>query len=225
MDWHPLMLVRALKGLRCVSCFFNGDFYMSIRKTNIALAAALAASITLAGQTAEPMLDNIANITVMKIVEVDAKGACVLFYTVGTSTKVVTDLKGDVRVYGGSDLALAAVKRSGVGSAVDVSIRKFDPVVNVGNPVQSLINSHKSAVREATSALTNQTTVNTAKTAAEAQDWDTQVGTPQRAEYDDIVQRLAVVTEWKTSIDARVTALAASLTAANISPVTYLPIP
>jgi hypothetical protein len=197
---------------------------MSIRKTNIAMAAALAAGVTLAGQTAEPMLDNISGITAMRIVETDAKGACVLFYTVGTDTKVVTDLKGDVRVYGGSDLALAAVKRAGVGSAVAVSIRKFDPVVNVGSPVQSLINSHKSAVREAKSALDNRGAIVTAKAAAEAQGWNSQVGTPQRAEYDDIVTRLAVVTEWKTSIDERVNSLAASLTNAGISPVTYLPI-
>lgn len=196
---------------------------MSIRKNAIAAAAALSASITVAGQTAEPMLDNVGGITAMRIVETDAKGNCVLFYTVGADTKVVADLKGDVRVYGDLSLALGAVKRSKVGSAVAVSVRKFDPVVNIGSPVASLINLHKNAVREAASALTNANAIAVGKTAAEAQAWNTQVGTPERAEYDDIVARMAVVTEWKTSIDARVLALAASLAAANINPVTYQP--
>ena len=198
---------------------------MSTQKYAIAVAAALAASVTIAGQTCEQLLDNTAAITGMRVVEVDASGRAVLFYTVGADTKVVCDTMGAVRIYGDVSAAMAAVKRSRVGSAVAISVRKFDPVINVGSPVASLINAHKAAKKEKNTADSSKAKVNVDKLAAEGSGWDVEVGTPQRASYDDIVQRLATVSEWQTQIALRVTALTASLTTAGIDAVTYLPIP
>ena len=201
---------------------------MSVKRSLVASAAALAASIAFAGGTVEAMLDTTQGISAMSIVETSTSGAAVLFYTVGTGgaavTKVVTDAKGDVRIYGDSASAMGAVKRAGVGSNVVVTVRKFDAPVNVGSPVKSLIASHKQAVKEAATGALNRAELLSKKTAAEAQGWNTQVGTPYRAEYDDIAGSLAIVSEWKTASDARVTSLATALTAAGINPVTYLPV-
>ena len=61
---------------------------------------------------------------------------------------------------------------------------------------------------------------------AESLGWNTSPeGSPEKAEYDDLVTRKATVQEWKDATDARVAALAAALTAAGIDPVTYLPLP
>lgn len=196
---------------------------MSLSKTKIAVAAALAATVSIDGKTVEQLLNDTVGVTAMRIVETDDKGSCVIFYNVGTVSKVVTDTKGDVRVYSDSSSALGAVKRAGVGSGVAVTVRKFDQVVSVGSPVKSLINAHKFSKREAVTAAENFAAIGVQKSAAEAQNWNTQVGTPQRAEYDDIAERSAIVNEWKTLTDTRLVALAASLTAAGISPVTYLP--
>lgn len=197
---------------------------MSLLKSRIAVAAALSASLTVMGKTAEQLLNNIAGITAMRIIETDDRGACVVFFAVGADVKVITDAKGDVRVFGDASSALGAVKRAGVGSGVAVTIRKFDPVVSVGSPLKSLINSHKFAKREAATAAVNLAAINVEKGAAEAQNWNLQVGTPKRAEYDDIAERSAIVNEWKAATDASVIAFAASLTAAGISPITYLAI-
>jgi leucyl aminopeptidase (aminopeptidase T) len=200
---------------------------MSIKKSAVATAAALAAGMTVAGSTVEQLLDNLQGITAMKIVETDAQGRAVLFYTTGSGqtavTKVVTDTKGDVRIYGDASSAMSAVKRAKVGSTVAVTVRKFDVSVSVGNPTQALIAAHKASVKEVANALASRTEINRSKVSAEAQDWNTQVGTPERAEYDDIVTRLSIVDEWKAAMETRVTALATALTAAGISPTTYQP--
>jgi hypothetical protein len=197
---------------------------MSTKKYAIAVAAALAASVTIAGQSCEQLLDNTVGITAMKVIEVDASGSAVLFFTAGTDTKVVCDSLGAVRVYGDVSSAMAAIRRAKVGSGVAISVRKFDPVVTVGSPVAGLISSHKAAKKEKVLADANHAKIVTDKVAAEGQNWDDEVGTPLRAAYDDIVQRLATVGAWKAQIAARVTALSASLATAGISDVTYLPL-
>lgn len=202
---------------------------MSVKKSAVATAAALAATLAFAGGMVEAQLDTTQGISAMHIVETSTSGSAVLFFTVGTGgaavTKVVTDAKGDVRIYGDSVSAMSAVKRAGVGSSVSVTVRKFDAPVNVGSPVASLIAAHKGAVKEAATGTANKAEITTKKTAAEAQGWNTQVGTPFRAEYDDIVQSLGIVETWRAASAARVTALATALTNAGISPVTYLPLP
>ena len=60
--------------------------------------------------------------------------------------------------------------------------------------------------------------------AADALGWDAAAaGTPEKQEWDDLQLRLASVTEWKGKADAMVTDYTASLVAAGIDPVTYLP--
>lgn len=198
---------------------------MSVQKSAIAAAAALAASITVAGGVAEPLLNDISGVTAMKIVEVNERGNAVLFVVDATNTRVVCDTSGSVRVFGDASSAMGAVKRSKVGSAVAVTVRKFDPPVNVGSPIKSLIASHKQAVKELATATTQSTELGNLITAAVAQGWDVQVGTPQRAEHDNLVGRLAIVDAWEGATDTRITSLAAALTAAGINPATYQPIP
>lgn len=198
---------------------------MSVLKSAIAAAAALRVGLTVAGGTVEALLNDKAATTIgMSIVETNERGNAVLFFTDATASRVVCDSKGAVRVFGDAASAMGAVKRSKVGSAVTIEVFKFDPAVSVGSPVAALISAHKQSVKELATASAASSELGNFVTAAAAQGWNTQVGTPQRAEYDNLVSRKAIVDTWVSDTDGRKDALATSLTAANINPVTYLPI-
>lgn len=205
---------------------------MSVKNNGIAATAAAAVGVTMGalGPVVESLLND-ATVTGAKIVAFDKAGRSVMFVNVqvgeGTAQeRPVADSAGNVRLFGNAASAVSALKR-----AAPAAVATYTPFVapaTVGDPIKALINRHKSAKTEAQKAgdamNKAQTGIAALIAAADALDWDTAaIGTPERQEWDDLQKRSASVNEWKDKAEALVTQYTASLVAAGIDPVTYLP--
>ncbi len=199
---------------------------------NNALIAVAAAALGMAA-TAGPICDgllNDLNVTKFGGAEVDANGRVLVLVEITTGTggsattevRPVADSLGNVRLFADGNAAIALAKRSNLASGVQVKFVKMDKTATIGDPVAALKAKFKRFKNEAASSAKQSVIVTGKQAAAVALGWDTAVGTPENLEYLDIVARLATITEWKGYNDAQVTALAASLTAAGIDPLTVV---
>lgn len=198
-------------------------------KNNTLIAAASAALGMVVTVGATPICDgmlNDVNVTAFGAAEVDATGRVLVLVAItdGAETVIrpVADTLGNVRLYVDGNAAVALAKRSSLASGLQVKFVKMDKTAAIGDPVVALKSKYKRFKAEALSSSKQSATVTGKKTAAEALGWDIAVGTPENAEYGDIVARLATITEWKNFNDAKVVALAASLVAAGIDPATVV---
>ncbi len=197
----------------------------------VAAAATALGMVVLSG--ASPICDNLLNdlnVTEFGAAEVDTTGRVMVLVEITTGTggsattevRPVADSLGNVRLYADGNAAVALAKRSNLAPGVQVKFVRATKVATIGDPVAALKSKYKSFKTEAALGLKQSDIVTGKKTAGEALGWDTATGTPENAEYLDIVARLASITEWKAFCDAKVTALAASLTAAGIDPSTVV---
>lgn len=195
------------------------------RKNNAVLAAIVA--LVASGQTiGSPIAEGLVNdkvVTQWTVYETDAaSGRAFLVCTIGGVHRPAADAGGNVRVYGNVQSAVAVSKRNGGGD--NVTVYTAEKTTTVGDPVKALIARHKSMKAEDTKATGAKSAIDGSVTAAAALGWDTAVGTPEAAEYADLLARQTTLGEWKTYTAATVTSLADSLTTAGINPATYLPL-
>lgn len=209
-----------------------GTFEMSTKNNSLIAAAATALGMTFVSGTSpvcEGMLNDL-NVTAFGASEVDTSGKVLVLVEITTGTgggattavRAVADSLGNVRLFADGNAAVALAKRSNLASGVQVKFVKADKVASIGDPVTALKAKYKRFKNEAAASLKQQTIVDGKRLAALALEWDTSTGTPEYVEYTDIVARLASVNEWKSYNDAQVIALAASLTAAGIDPLTVV---
>ncbi len=210
--------------------FFSFDWgeKMSTKNNALVTAAALALGVTLTAG-AKPVCEGLLNdwaCSGFGIAEVDKYGRVMVIATVddgtGAKTRVVADSLGNARVYSSADQAVALSKRAKLASGVTVAYVRMDKVSTVGDPILALKSKYKAFKTEAATALKQSNIVTAKVSAAVALGWDTATGTPENAEYLDLVERGASIGEWKAFIDAKVVELAASLTAAGIDPLTVV---
>lgn len=205
---------------------------MSTKNNALISAAALALGVVV-GAGASPICDgllNDVNVTGFGAAEVDATGRVLVLVSITTgapgsevtTVRPVADSLGNVRLYADGNAAVALAKRANLASGVQVKFVKMDKVAAVGDPIAALKSKYKRFKTEAAAALKQIGVVTAKKSAGVALGWDTASGTPEHVEYLDIVAREVSVNEWKAFNDGKVTALAASLTAAGIDPVTVV---
>lgn len=200
---------------------------MAIKTQAFVAAAAALAGVAAGASILESSLDNV-TVNGLKVTEVsDGSRNCVIFANVvangNTTYRPVCDGSGNVRLYKDVQAAAGLAKRTNIGGG-SVEYFKVVPQGAVGDPVKRLIVQHKQITTENTRVTAVRDDITSKKTAAEGLGWNTSVGTPERAQYDDYVIVLAALNEGVTITAARKTALAAALTAAGISPTTYLPV-
>lgn len=200
---------------------------MAIKTQAFVAAAAAAAGVAAGASVLESSLDNL-TVNGLKVSEVsDGSRSCIVFAGIvannATTYRPVCDGAGNVRLYSDVTAAAALAKRTNIGAG---SVEYFKVVnqTSPGDPVKRLIVQHKQITAENTRVTTVRDDVANKKTAAEGLGWNTSVGTPERAEYDDIVFRKAALDEAVTLTTTRKTALGAALTNAGINPATYLPL-
>ena len=204
---------------------------MSVKNFNLVAAAAMALGLTVAAD-ASPICENLLNdvqVDSFGAAEVDKTGrVIVIVEIVGAGNmhtlRPVCDSRGDVRLFPSADAAIALSKRSNLGGASVVSLVRFPIERVVGDPVAALKSKHRAMKAESLSADGSVTLAQAKISAAASLGWDVAVGTPEAAEYADLLKRQASIAEWKAFVAARVVALAAALTAAGINPDTYAPI-
>lgn len=201
---------------------------------NNALIGAVAFALGLTVQAGvSPICDSLlndVNVTGFGAAEVDTKGRVMVLVTVTTgapgsevhTVRPVADALGNIKLFSDGNAAVALAKRTAMASGVHVIYVKADKVATVGDPVAALKSKYKAFKNEAAAGAKQVLAVTEKKTAAVALGWDAANGTPENLEYLDIVARLVSIGEWKANSDAKVAALAASLTAAGIDPVTVV---
>lgn len=197
---------------------------MSIKNNAFIAAAALALGVTVdagASPICEGMLNDV-SVTKFGAAEVDGTGRVLVLVTVAGVVRPVADSVGNVRLYSDGNAAVALAKRSNIAPGVQVVFVKKVASGAVGDPIVALKSKYKKFKAEAAVSLKQKTAIASKIAAAAALGWDDAVGTPEGFEYLDMQARATSVDEWKAYNDAKVTELAASLTAAGIDPVTVV---
>lgn len=201
---------------------------MSLKANALVAVAALALGVNVsAGE--KPICEGLLNdfpVTGFGFAEVDSTGRCLVIVSVdvgdGVKVRPVADQQGNTKLFASADGAVSLSKRCNMASNIGIQYRRFVTSGTVGDPVAQLKTRFKSAKAEEATAIKNETALAQKVTAAEALGWDTGVGTPENAEYLDLQDRVTSVQEWKAKIAAKKTALAASLTAAGVDPLTVI---
>ena len=197
---------------------------MSTKNNAFVAAAAIALGLTVVANTSavcEGLLNDLV-VTTFGAAEVDASGRVLVLVTVGGVVRPVADSLGNVRLYVDGNSAIALAKRSNIAAGVEVKFVKMEKAGTVGDPIVALKSKYKKFKSEAVSSLKQNQTITAKIAAAAALGWDVATGTPEGLEYVDMVARKVSIDEWKAYNDAKVIALAASLTAAGIDPVTVI---
>ena len=201
---------------------------MSVKNNAMVAVAALALGVTVTAG-ANPVCEGLLNdftVTNFGFAEVDSQGRVLVIVSVDTGTGVevrpVADQQGHVRLYASADGAVMLAKKCQMAANTVVTFRRFISTGTVGDPITALKSKFKAAKAEETLVIKQQSGLAAKLTAAEALGWDEAVGTPENLEYLDLQDRAASLTEWKTKTTAKKTALAASLTAAGVDPLTVV---
>lgn len=201
---------------------------MSTKNNALVSAVCLALGVTVAADTL-PICEGLLNdvtVTGFGAAEVDATGRCMVIVSVqsGVDTVVrpVADSLGNVRLYGDANAAISLAKRTNITAGTQTKYVKFNEVVTVGDPVVALKAKYKRFKTEREASVKQAAVVATKLTAAAALGWDAASGTPENVEYLDLVARAASINEWKAYNEAKISSLAASLTASGIDPATVI---
>lgn len=202
---------------------------MSVKANNFLASAAVALGLTL-DATAGPVAEGLMNdytVSTFGFAEVDSTGRVLAIVSIdvgdGVKVRPVADSLGNVKLFSSADGAVALSKRTKMSSAVPVTYKRFvSQSGSVGDPVAALKSKYKASKVEEATAIKQQAVIAQKIAAAEALGWDTATGTPEGDEYADLVKRAATVDEWLTKTSEKKTALAASLTAAGVDPLTVV---
>lgn len=201
---------------------------MSLKANALVAAAAVALGVTV-DVTAGPVCEGLLNdcqVSQFGFAEVDSTGKCLVIVAIDVDGTVkvrpVADQQGNVRLFSSADGAVTLAKRTQMSGTVAVQYRRFVSAGSVGDPVAALKSKYKSAKVEEATAVKQAASLTQKLTAAQALGWDTATGTPENNEYVDLQARGASIAEWQTKIGDKKTALAASLTAAGVDPLTVV---
>lgn len=202
---------------------------MSVKANAFLAAAAAALGVTIdatAGPVAEGLLNDF-TCTTFGFAEVDSSGRVLAVVSIdtgeGVKVRPIADSLGNVKLFSSADGAVAMSKRTKMSSAVPVVYKRFVSVGgSVGDPVAALKSKYKASKLEEATAIKQQAVLAQKIASAVALGWDVATGTPEGDEHADLVKRADTVDEWKGKTTDRKTALAASLTAAGIDPLTVV---
>lgn len=201
---------------------------MSLKNNAYVAAVALALGVTVdatAGHVCEGVLNDYP-VSAFGFAEVDSTGRSLAVVSVdvgdGVKVRVVADALGNAKLFASADAVIALSKRCQMAANVAIQYRRFVSTGTVGDPVAALKSKYKSAKTEEATAVKQETALTQKVAAAVALGWDTSTGTPENLEYVDLTARKLSITEWKTLIGDKKTALAASLTAAGVDPATVV---
>ena len=201
---------------------------MSLKNNALIPAVALALGLTV-DAAAGPVCEGVLNdypVTAFGFAEVDSTGRSMAVVSVdvggGAKVRVVADALGNAKLFGSADAVIALSKRCLMAANVAITYRRYVATGTVGDPVAALKSKYKSAKTEEATAVKQEANLTQKVAAGVALGWDVSIGTPENLEYVDLTNRKTSITEWKTLIGDKKTALAASLTAAGVDPLTVV---
>lgn len=198
---------------------------MSIKINALIPAAAAAAGIATptAAPVAEPLLATLAAITEIHCSEItDGSGKFLMFVKIGTDTRAVAGTDGNVKLYSNAAAALKVAKAANLNGSLNFVL--YEKTAAVGDPLASLEARYKQACVKGFAAQSKQQALHDKINIAEQFGWDTSTGATL-AEYNDLVARVAVLTEWESEALALVDTLGQRLSSVGVDPTTLGPRP
>lgn len=203
---------------------------MSVKNSALMVAVYLAIGATAPAVAASPVLETLINdykVSAIHVVQVDDTGRCIVMAAVqvGTETpalRPVASSSGDIKLFADMGLVYPLIKRAKLQTAAEVSFYRKAQTLAIGDPLATLKTQYKAFKAEKLVVDKVKLTIDTKVTAADGLGWNTSTGTPERAEYDDYIARRASTNEAIAYCAARITALAAALTAAGVDPATVV---
>lgn len=207
---------------------------MTIPKAKSFLSVAVAALgvVLTAGKpaVAETMLDQF-TVSEMGIAQVNDAGQCVVIVSVNSGAagavevRTVGDASGAEKLYASIGSAEGIIKSSKIEAGTDFVIKRKLKAVTLGSPINELKAFHKAFVKEKTSSTAASAKHETDRLVMVGLGYDVAgVGSPQLAEYENIVLQKASTDEIKANATAKEEQYATLLTNAGINPATYLPL-
>jgi hypothetical protein len=203
---------------------------MSVRNSAFAIAAYALIGQTAPAIPAVPVLDTLLNdykVSELHAVQIDDAGRCVVLVAVAVGSEAATirpvcNALGDVRLYGDIGAVAPIIKRARLEGSAQVQFYRKERAVTLGDPVATLKSQYKAFKAEKAVVDKSKVVLDAKITAAAALGWDTSSNTAEAAEYADFLARRASTDEAIAFCAGRVTALAASLTAAGVDPLTVV---
>jgi hypothetical protein len=202
---------------------------MSVKANVLVLAAVAALGVNLTAG-AQPMVEGLINdydVSAINIAQVDDAGRCIVIVTATNAagvvqTRPVANSAGDVRIYADFGMTNSLIARAKLSAAAVVTYKRKVKAASLVKPLIALKQSYKAFKAENAVAVKAIAQINSDIISATAVGWNTAVGTPEAETFADYGVMLLTVTEQKDYTQARVTALAAALTAAGVDPLTVV---
>ena len=201
-------------------------------KNNLLLASVYAAiAVVPPAVAATPVLETLLNdytVTGLNVVQVDDQGRCSVMADVriGNATsstlRPVCNVLGDIKLFADMGAVYPLIKRAKMNDATTIDFVRKEKMIALGNPLQTLKSQYKAFKAEKMAVDKVKVIIDSSITAAVGLGWNLSIGTQERAEYDNYLQRRESTNEAIAFTAARIAALAASLTAAGIDPITVV---
>lgn len=203
---------------------------MSVKNNALMAAVYLAVGVSAPAVAASPVLENLLNdysVKKLHAVQVDDIGRCIVLAEVQVGSEApalrpVCNALGDVKLYADMGAVYPVIKRSKLVIDAPIAFYRKDKMLSLGDPVAMLKSQYKAFKAEKLAVDKSKLVIDSKIVAADALGWGASIGTPERLEYNDYVARRASTNEAIAFCAARITALAASLTAAGFDPATVV---
>lgn len=201
---------------------------MSIKINAFVADAALAAGVT--ATATNPIVDALLSTTLttaLHSAEIsDASGKVLVFATIadgaGTITRAVADSSGNIKLFSNSLAAIKFARAVNLAPGAVVSYVAYHKPISVGDPLEGLKGRYKVACAKSVTSSDKLALVIAKRDNAAAFGWDVSTGATL-AEYNDILARVAALTEWAASATTLTNSLAQMLITASVDPLTVVP--
>lgn len=202
---------------------------MSVRINKLLPFAVAALGVSITPESA-PVLEGLLNdytVSAVHIAQVDDAGRCIMIVDCmgpdGVSkVRTVASSNGDIKLFADLAGAQATILRAKFAPNTAVTFKRKEKSRSLGDPVMTLKTLYKAFKAEKMVGEKARAVTAAKITAATALGWNTAVGTLEAAEFADYMEKQASVGESIQFATARITALAASLTAAGVDPATVV---
>ena len=203
---------------------------MSTKNNALLLAVYAAIGVAAPSVAAVPVLETLLNdytVTAVHAVQVNDNGGVIVMadVSVGGAPSVlrpVCNSLGDIRTFADMGMVYPLLKKAKLQAGAEIQFYRKEKMIVLGDPLASLKTLFKAFKAEKLAVDKAKMVIDAKIVAATGLGWNTAMGTPERAEYDDYIQRRASTDEAIAFCAARITALAASLVAAGVDPLTVV---
>lgn len=201
---------------------------MSVRINKNIPAAVLALGIEVA--LSSPIVEGLLNdftVERIRIAQVDDSGRCIMLVDIkdiegSTQVRPVATSNGDVKLFTDLASAQALILRAKFALGASVTFVRKEKSSPIGDPIAALKKLYKAFKAEKMKGVAAAVKIAASIQAGTALGYNQAVGTPEAIEFADYMAKAQTVAESVNFCAGRITALAASLTAVGIDPLTVV---